>query len=102
MKLKYIVALIAGLAITTAVVEAKGNGKGKEKRDQAKECTQDSDSCTKQDCTKKQDCSKASSEDCTKEKSDEGSGNCDQKKSAGKGEGKGKGKGKGCEGSCGS
>lgn len=80
MKLKYIIALTAGIALATTMAEAKGAGNGSRTCDPAKVCTEGCTQDQKQECTqeRKQDCDK----ECTQsgEKKQDGSGSKGQKK----------------------
>lgn len=77
MKLKYIIALVACIALSTTVIDAKGKGTCGGKA--TKECAKDCDQVCGEACTcdqKKQDCTKEGAKDCDKKQ---------QQKKAGKG-----------------
>jgi hypothetical protein len=75
MKLRYIIALAAGIALTTVMAEAKGNGDCARQGcpNPVKACTQDCD----QDCTceQKQDCQQRDGSG-SKDRKRDGRGGC--------------------------
>ena len=75
MKLKYIIALTAGLILAATMAEAKGNG------DRVRDCDRDPVKECTQDCT--QDCDQECAQDC--EKKQDGTGGKGQKKGDGTG-----------------